>query len=416
VKSLALELDVALRYLKSRPSRLVSSVSLLSIAGIAVGVAALVVAMGLLSGYRTEIREKLIGANAPVVVFPLIPGGDPDPSGLEKRIAAVPGVQATAPVIYQTGVAASAATPDGVDAVLKGVDPAAERRVSDLDVYVPHPERVLTRGAPDVLPGVAIGAELAAKLDVREGDPITLAVADASGGVGRFAPRTGRFRVARIFRTNFSEYDTEWVFLDREELRRLARMEGRANVVEVRLESLAETEAASAAIGRAAGNGYSVSDWRSMNGGLFAALAIQQTTLFLVIGLIVAVSTFNVVATLVMTVQEKKRDIGVLTTLGAEPRFFSRVFLALGALLGGAGVLSGVLFGVLVCWVMTRFRLLSFPPGVAEIYFVSYIPFLVRARDLAAIVGFSALAILLASWLPARRAASIDIADALRYE
>ena len=124
---------------------------------------------------------------------------------------------------------------------------AAERRVSDLDVYVPDPERVLTRGAQDVLPGVAIGAELAAKLDVREGDPITLAVADASGGVGRFVPRTGQFRVARIFRTNFSEYDTEWVFLDREELRRLARMEGRANVVEVRLESLAQTETASAA-------------------------------------------------------------------------------------------------------------------------------------------------------------------------
>jgi ABC-type lipoprotein release transport system permease subunit len=153
-----------------------------------------------------------------------------------------------------------------------------------------------------------------------------------------------------------------------------------------------------------------------MNGGLFAALAIQQTTLFLVIGLIVAVSTFNVVATLVMTVQEKKRDIGVLTTLGAEPGFFSKVFLALGSLLGGAGVLAGVVFGVLVCWVMTRFRLLSFPPGVAEIYFVSYIPFLVRAKDLAAIVGFSALAILLAAWFPARRAASLDIADALRYE
>lgn len=414
--SLPLELDVAVRYLKSRPSRLVSSVSLLSIAGIAVGVAALVVAMGLLSGYRTEIREKLIGANAPVVVFPLIPGGDPDPAPLEKRIGAVPGVRATAAVIYQTGVAASAATPDGVDAVLKGIDPAAERRVSDLDAFVPDSERVLTRRTSEAPPGVAIGAELAAKLDARQGDVITLSVADAAGGVGRFDPRTGRFRVARIFRTNFSEYDTEWVFLDREELRQLARMEGRANVVEVRLKSLRDTEAASAAIGQAAGAGYSVSDWRSMNGGLFAALAIQQTTLFLVIGLIVAVSTFNVVATLVMTVQEKKRDIGVLTALGAESRFFSRVFLALGALLGGAGVLSGVVFGVLVCWVMTRFRLLSFPPGVAEIYFVSYIPFLVRLKDLAAIVGFSALAILVASWLPARRAASVDIADALRYE
>jgi lipoprotein-releasing system permease protein len=414
VKSLPLE--VAVRYLKARPSRLVSSVSLLSIGGIAVGVAALVVAMGLLSGYRTEIREKLIGANAPIVVFPLIPGGDPDPSALEKRIAAVPGVEATASVIYQTGVAASASNPDGADAVLKGIDPAAERRVSDLDLYLPDAERAVTRATPAGLAGVAIGAELAARLGVKEGDPITLAVADASSGAGRFVPRTGRFRVSRIFRTNFSEYDTEWVFLDREELRRLARMEGRANVVEVRLASLRDTESAVGAIGRAAGSGYSVSDWRSMNGGLFAALAIQQTTLFLVIGLIVAVSTFNVVASLVMTVQEKKRDIGVLTTLGAEPRFFSNVFLALGALLGGTGVLLGVIFGVLVCVVMTQFRLLSFPPGVAEIYFVSYIPFLVRAQDLAAIVGFSALAILAASWFPARRAASLDIAEALRYE
>jgi ABC-type lipoprotein release transport system permease subunit len=135
-----------------------------------------------------------------------------------------------------------------------------------------------------------------------------------------------------------------------------------------------------------------------------------------VIGLIVAVSTFNIVATLVMTVNEKKRDIGVLTALGAEPSFFSRVFLLLGGLLGGAGVLTGIAFGALVCWVMTAVRLLRFPPGVAEIYFVSYIPFLVRPVDLAAIVGFSALVVLLASWLPARRAGRVDISQALRYE
>lgn len=129
-----------------------------------------------------------------------------------------------------------------------------------------------------------------------------------------------------------------------------------------------------------------------------------------------AVSTFNIVATLVMTVQEKKRDIGVLTALGAEPRFFSRVFLWLGALLGGTGVLCGIAFGVLICWAATRFRLLSFPPGVAEIYFLSFVPFWVRARDLALIVVFAAIAILAASWVPARRATRIDIADALRYE
>ncbi len=412
----SLPVEVAVRYLRSRPSRLVSSVSLLSIGGIALGVAALVVAMGLLSGYRTEIREKLIGANAEVVVFPMTTGGEGDPAALARRIEKVPRVRATAPVIYQTGVASSAAAPDGADAVLKGIDAEAERRVSELDAYLPGAERVVTGATGQAPASVAIGDELARRLDVREGDSITLSVADNSGAAARFAPRSGRFRVGRIFRTNFSEYDTEWIFVDREELRRLARMPGKANVVEVRLDTIRDTEAAAAAIGAAAGNGYSVSDWRSMNGGLFSALAIQQTTLFLVIGLIVAVSTFNIVATLVMTVQEKKRDIGVLTALGAERGFFSRVFLALGALLGGTGVVAGVLLGSLICWTMTRFRLLSFPAGVAEIYFVSYIPFLVRLKDIAAIVGFAAVAILAASWVPARRASRVDIADALRYE
>ncbi len=413
-----LELEVALAYLRSRPSRLVSSVSLLSIAGIALGVAALVVAMGLLSGYRTEIREKLIGANAEVVVFPLpLPGGGyPDTDSAERRIAAVSRVRAVAPVIYQPGVASSASTPDGTDAVLKGVDPDRERKVSQLGLYLPDAEKILTRGGAGEPPGVAIGAELARRLDVRVGDAITLAVPDRSRGEARVAPRFGQFRVGRVFRTNFAEYDSEWVFLDRAALRALCRLDAAADVLEVKLDTIDRTDQAARAIEKAAGRGFSVSDWRSMNGGLFSALALQQTTLFLVIGLIVAVSTFNVVATLVMTVQEKKRDIGVLATLGAEPRFFSRVFVWLGALLGGSGVLAGILFGALVCVAATRFRLLSFPPGVAEIYFVSFIPFLVRAADIAAIVGFAALAILAASWVPARRAGRIDIAEALRYE
>lgn len=414
----ALAVDVALAYLRSRPSRLVSAVSLLSVGGIALGVCALVVAMGLLSGYRTEIRQKLIGANVEIVVFPLslASGADPGIDALEKRLARIPRVRATAPVIYQSGLAISERTPDGADAVLKGVDPARERRVSQIDSYLPDVERLLTRGGPGSLPGAAIGRELARVLDVREGDEVTLAVPDNAPGTMRFAPRTGRFRVGRIFQTNFYEYDSEWVFLDREVLRALARMEAPANVVEVKLDSVDRIEEARDAVEAAAGRGFSVTDWRSMNSGLFSALAIQQTTLFLVIGLIVAVSTFNIVATLVMTVQEKKRDIAVLTVAGAEAGFFSRVFLILGGLLGGAGVLAGILVGWLICWVVTEFRLLSFPPGVAEIYFVSFVPFKVRASDLLAILAFSAVAIFLAAWVPARRAARTDVASALRYE
>ena len=414
MKSLALE--VALAYLRARSSRLVSSVSLLSIAGIGLGVAALVVAMGLLSGYQREIRENLIGANAEVVLFPLSTAAEANPSAAEHRVASVRRVRATAPVIYQSGLASSAATPDGTDVVLKGIDPSSERRVSRLDAYLPDAERIFTPGSAASPPGVAIGVDLARLLDVREGDTVVLSVPDNTPGSSSLVARSAPFRVARIFRTNFYESDSGLVFLDHDVLRKLAHMEGIANVIEIKLDTIRDTEGAAREIAKAAGKEFSVTDWRSLNTGLFSALRIQQITLFFVIGLIVAVSTFNIVATLVMTVKEKKRDIGVLTALGAEASFFSRVFLLLGGLLGGAGVLAGVAFGALVCWVMTAFRLLRFPPGVAEIYFVSYIPFLVRPLDLGAIVGFSVLVILLASWLPARRAGRVDIAEALRYE
>jgi lipoprotein-releasing system permease protein len=417
----SLPLEIALRYLRARPSRLISSVSLLAIFGIAIGVAALVVAMGLLSGYRREIREKLIGSNAEVVVF-LFPR-DETPQESEARIAAlgaklagVAGVRAVAPVVYQTAVVSSAASPGGADATLKGIDPLLERQVSQIAAFLPQAETVLTRGMAGSLPGCAIGADLARRLDVAEGREIRLSVADQAPGGARFAPRVGRCRVAKIFKTNFYEYDAEWVFLDRETLRSLARLTLPANVLEIALDSRSDVDVVSRAVGEASGPGTSVTDWRSMNSGLFSALAIQQTTLFLVIGLIVGVSTFNVVSTLVMTVQEKKRDIGVLAAVGAEPRLISRIFLVLGGLLGGAGVALGVGLGILVCWAATEFRLLSFPPGVAEIYFVSFLPFLVRPSEVAAIVAFSAVAILGASYLAARRATRIDIGEALRYE
>ena len=141
----SLPLEVALSYLRARSSRLVSSVSLLSISGIGLGVAALVVAMGLLSGYQREIRDNLIGANAEVVLFPLSTGAEADPAAVARRVSAIPRVRATAPVVYQSGLASSAATPDGTDVVLKGIDPVSERRVSRLDAYLPDAERVLTR-------------------------------------------------------------------------------------------------------------------------------------------------------------------------------------------------------------------------------------------------------------------------------
>ena len=407
--------ELALRYFRRRSSRLVSRVSLLAIAGVALGVMALVIAMALLSGYRDEIQGKLIGANADVVVFPLTSSGIADPESLVAKLRGFRRVRAAAPVIYWQGTAASEAEPEGTNAIVKGVDPERERTVAPLGRVLEEGSRLF---APDAAgrEGCAIGADLADRLRLREGETIVLTVPDMAHRGVRFALRRRAFRVAKVFRTNFFEYDSEWVFVARPAARALARFPAPANVLEIKLDTIDRTPEATARVRELLGEGYSVTDWRSLNGSLFSALTVQKITLFLVIGLIVAVSTFTIVATLVMNVQEKKRDIGVLSSLGAPPRLASAAFLRLGMLLGGSGVAIGLAAGAAVCAVLTRFRLVRFPPDVAEIYFVSFVPFEVRLRDVATIAAFSLAVISLAAWLPARRAARIEVAEALRYE
>lgn len=407
--------ELAARYFRRRSSRLVSRVSALAVAGVALGVMALVIAMALLSGYRDEIQSKLIGANADVVVFPLGGSGIAHPDAVEAKLRRVPRVRAVSSVIYWQGTAASEARPDGTNAVVKGIDADRERFVAPVGRLLEEGSGLFAAG-PGGIPACAIGADLADRLAVAEGGTVVLTVPDASRRESGLALRRRAFRVRKVFRTNFFEYDSEWVFVDREAARELARLGAPANVVEAKLDTIERTAEAAGAIREALGEGFSVTDWRSLNGSLFSALTVQKITLFLVIGLIVAVSTFNIVATLVMSVQERKRDIGVLSALGAPPRLAERVFLRLGMLLGGSGVAIGISAGALACWILTRFRLVRFPPDVAEIYFVSFVPFTVRARDLAAIAVFSVAIIAAASFLPARRAARIDVAEALRYE
>jgi lipoprotein-releasing system permease protein len=363
---------------------------------------ALVIAMGLLSGYRTEVEGKLIGAGAEVVVFPLTAGGIAKPEELASRVRRETHVVAAAPVIYWQGTASSERQGGGATAVIKGVDRGSAREAPT--------------GTGEGIPACSIGVELSRRLEAKVGDAIVLTVPDAARRGSGFALRRRSFRVSKIFQTNFFEYDSEWVFVDRSEARSLAGLSAGANVMEIRLDSPANVETATPAIRRLAGDAFSVTDWRSMNGALFSALAIQKTTLFLVIGLIVAVSTFNIAATLLMNVQEKKRDIGILSACGAPPALSRAVFLKLGLLIGATGVALGLAAGTAVCVLITQFRLVHFPPEVAEIYFVSFVPFLVRLPDLAAITGFSFAVIAAASYLPARQAARLPIAEALRYE
>jgi len=401
---------IAWRYLRRPTDALVSAVGAVSVFGLVIGVMALVISMALMTGYRRDLQQKLLGGNAEIFVYS-INGPISDKARLIDTVRATPGVGEAAPVLFQHALVTTERNATGTEVMLKGIE-AARARSSPMLAKIVGP-----RGAfdtPEGERGVAVGKVLATRLGVRAGSAINITVPTDSGG--SFMPRSASFVVTNVFDTGFYEFDARWLFIDLPEAERLLNAPGSANLLEVKLAPGASLDAVTRAIGERTGHRYAVSDWRDMNRQLFSMLKIQQLVLFIVIGLIVFVSTFNIVSTLIMTVHEKRKEIGILSSMGAESSLISRIFLWYGTMVGVAGTTAGVILGVVICWVITRFNLVSFPPEIAEVYFVSSIPFITRARDLAVISAFSIVVSFLATVVPSFRAARLSPVDALRHE
>jgi lipoprotein-releasing system permease protein len=401
---------IAWRYLKRPADALVSAVGFVSILGLVIGVMALVISMALMTGYRGDLQRKLLGGNAEVFVYSV---GAPiaDTHRLLQIVGTTPGVAEASPVLFLHALVTTERSSTGSEVMLKGIEPGRGRNLPMLAKIVG--ERG-TFDTPDGEAGVSVGKYLAKKLGVTPGTSISVTVPSESGG--SLLPRTASFVVTNIFDTGFYEYDARWLFIDLHDAERLMNAPGSANLIEVKLAPGASLDAVTRELARRTAHRYAVNDWRDMNRQLFSMLKIQQLVLFVVIGLIVFVSTFNIVSTLIMTVHEKRKEIGILRSMGAESRIITRIFLWYGAMVGFVGTATGVILGVVICWVMTRFRLLSFPQDIAEVYFVSSIPFVTRTVDLSVIAAFSLVVSFLATIVPSLRAARLNPVDALRHE
>lgn len=406
---------LAWRYLRGQRSQILSSTALAALFATGLGVTAMVVAMALMTGYTEDLQRKLIGLQGDIIASPLTSEVlDSNPEALE-RTSELGGVRRLGRVAYGEGSLSSPAVPGGAGVVLRGVDPGPPP-----GVLMEVPELSPEGGAPEVLDlgadddgvaSVVLGKELARQLEAGAGDVVRLVV--LSPGEDRVRFRYRSVRVAGTFTTGFAEFDARWVLLDRDVLRK-ARGDRGLDVMEVDVAAGADPDAVVERVERTLGPQWIVQRWESLNQQLFAALRLQELLLFLVLGLIVLVSTFNTSSTLVILVRERLPDIGVLASLGLSPRQLWGIFIIYGMGLGLAGTALGVAAGVGVAWVMTEFELIRFDPEVAAVYFIDSVPFRVEATDVAAIVAFSLAVTFLACARPALRAARLQPADALR--
>lgn len=405
-------LFLARRFLSGRRGGLLGTVSSLALGGVALGTAALVVAMGLMSGYRAELFEKLAGTNAEVLV---LPGAGADDAATRASLAKVPGVSAVAKTAFAPALVLGSKVPAGVDAVVKGLDLPSGLATTRLLGRDPGLAARMAAAAGGRVP-VLLGSGLAARLGAAEGGVLVLETASVSLARGLAPPRRTPLVVAGIVTTGFTEVDEGWAVVPITAFPRLAPPDVRSGVFELKLADPANPEPVVAAVREAIGPAATVLDWRALNGDLFRALLVQQTLLFVALALIVAVAAGTVVSSVVVLVAAKTREIGVLAAIGAGPRTVSRTFRLAGTGIGAAGVLLGTGLGVLLCALLTATKAVRFPAEIARVYYVSWMPFRPEPRDVLVIAVTGFLLVLAAAALPARRAARIAPAEALRYE
>src|SRR3989338_385853 len=392
------ELQIALRYLLARRKQaFISVISLISTLGVTVGVMAVVIALAIMTGLEQELRDRILGSNAHVYVFKA--SGISDYRADVEKLGRLPRVLGAAPTILGQGLAS--AGPSSAYIQVKGIDPALEPQVSDF-------ARAIQAGSLDDLKepagegpdAIFLGKDLAATLRVAVGDSIVLLTPQGALSPMGMMPGRQRLRVAGAFGLGLYEFDATYGFVALDTAKRLFKKE-EVDYIQLRVNDIYQAPQVAQSIPATLGSDYAASDWTTMNQPLFSALYLEKIAVSLAIGLIVMVAALNIIASLILLVMEKNRDIAILKTMGASAKSVTMIFMMQGSIIGLVGTLMGSAAGYGLSYIFDRYRLIRVP---VDVYQVSYLPFIVLPLDFALVVGAAVLICFVATIYQSRQA------------
>ncbi|WP_041656057.1 lipoprotein-releasing ABC transporter permease subunit [Azoarcus sp. KH32C] len=414
------EFLVGLRYTRSRRraqggNRFISFISLVSMLGTGLGVAALIVVLSVMNGFQEELRTRILGVAAHIQIS----GNDGELEGWQQvadQAVHHPLVRAAAPYVQEQGMLSFDQAVRGT--IVRGVLPGAEEQVADF-------ARHMRMGSLEELKpgrfGIVLGRDLAYALRARVGDKVTLIAPQGLVTPAAVLPRVKQFEVVGIFEAGMYEYDSGLALIHLQDAQVLYRMDDRVSGVRLKLDDLFAAPRVASEIALTLDGNMMVSDWTRTHANFFRAVAIEKTMMTVILFLIVAVAAFNIVSTLVMAVQEKQADIAILRTLGASPRSIMTVFVLQGAVIGLVGLLGGVAGGLLLAnnldvVIPVLEKITGATLWNREVYFLSELPSKVLWSDVVTIVSVSFVLTLVATLYPSWRASRVNPAEALRYE
>ena len=398
---MSFEIFVAKRYLTARRKQaFISVITFISALGITIGVMALIIAIALITGFQNDVQEKILGSTSHIMVRNYSEGGLTDYKSLMNQIIAMDDIVSASPVIFETVLLSGAIKDDG--AMLRGIDFNLEKQSSpwlqDLEMgNLPTPGTKRE--------GILIGRDLAFSIDV-------LTTAPRLSPLGAL-PKRKRFLVTGFFQTGLYEFDSKAVLVSLEAAQKMFNLEDRINIIHVRIKDIFKARKVAQEIKEFLPPDTWAITWMELNKSLFSALKLEKQLMFFTITLIVIVAALNIIATLILMVMEKTRDIGILKAMGANAKSIRKIFFLQGAMIGIIGTGLGTVLGLIWCWLANTFQLIKVPQ---DIYQIPFVPFRIQPLDLLMIVGVTLLISLLSTLFPSHRASKVDPVDALKYE